>query len=132
MNETVSIPYLMCIETEDLLLLATSVQFFFNFLNTNCKYIYVLKNESVKNKIVQCQRKKREGVIHVKFIFNARPKNCQDNNVCSRGHLNIDVYKKDIDNKYLSHIKTINISLNYILSAVKEVSAFLAKGRTRH
>lgn len=58
--------------------------------------------------------KKREGVIHVKFIFNARRKNCHENNVCSRGHLNIDVYKKDIDNKYFLHIKTINISLNYI------------------
>lgn len=58
--------------------------------------------------------KKREGVIYVKFIFNVRCKNCYENNVCSRGYFNIDVYKKDIDNKYFLYIKIINILFNYI------------------
>lgn len=77
-------------------------------------------------------KKKRGGVIHVKCIFNAGRKSYHENNVCSRGHLNIDVFKKDIDNKYLSHIKPLIYHSIIFLSAVKEVSAFLAKGRTRH
>lgn len=70
---------------------------------------------------------KKGGVIHVKYIFNAGRKSYHENNVCSRGHLNIDVFKKDIDNKYLSHIKTINISLNYIFVSSQEGLSFSCK-----
>lgn len=132
MKETVSIRYLMCIETEDLLLLATSVYFFFNFLNTNFKYIYVLKNESVKNNILQCQRKKE------RVLFMSNLSLMQGAKIATK----IMYVAEDI--LILMCIKRIStISIVYIskpliyhsiifLSAVNEVSAFLAKGRTRH
>lgn len=132
MKETVSIRYLMCIETEDLLLLATSVYFFFNFFNTNFKYIYVLKNESVKNNILQCQRKKER----VLFMSNL--------SLMQGAKIATKIMYEAEDILILMCIKRIStISIVYIskpliyhsiifLSAVNEVSAFLAKGRTRH